>query len=278
MNIIQLFSLLDIKRDQILELGTEDYIRIEKKINFEKKINPEVDANTSKNLIAALKQYKEELLFIVSNRIFFNFFTHNNFSKNHFLNYNGTVSDEKVKHFIALFLADDLISFFSLKLAKSWNEYLEELDLLLHLKRYFPEEIIYKMSLLVFSKLDFAVSQLAVLNTTEFSNISYIKYRTFYDLLSHFTSVELDQKMGNLLLLVVRSYRKKTNIVFFTSIIESMAFYNAFSENMNKALVKNRDLLFGLREDPENEKMHSSIKIIIVVVVLLIVFHKLGYC
>ena len=278
MNIIQLFSLLDIKRDQILEFGAEDYIRIEKKINFEKKINPEVDANTSKNLTAALKEYKEELLFIVSNRIFFNFFTHNNFSKNHFLNYNGTVSDEKVKHFIALFLADDLISFFSLKLAKSWNEYLEELDLLLHLKRYFPEEIIYKMGLLVFSQLDFAVSQLAVSNTTEFSNISYIKYRTFYDLLSHFTSVELDQKMGNLLLLVVGSYKKKTNIIFFTSVIESMAFYNAFSENMNKALVKNRDLLFGLKEDPGNEKMHLSIKIIIVVVFLLIVFHKLGYC
>ena len=61
MNIIQLFSLLDIKRDQILEFGAEDYIRIEKKINFEKKINPEIEANTSENLIAALKEYKEEL-------------------------------------------------------------------------------------------------------------------------------------------------------------------------------------------------------------------------
>jgi hypothetical protein len=277
MNIIQLFSLLDIKRDQILEFGTEDYIRIEKKINFEKKINSEIDANTSENLIAALKEYKEELLFILSNRILFNFFTHNNFSESYFSNYNLTVSDEKMKRFIALFLAEDLISFFSLKLSKSWYQYLEELDLLLDLKKYFPEEIIYKMASLVFSKLDFAVSQLAVSNTNEFSKISYIKYRAFYDLLSHFTSVELDQKMGNLLLLVVRSYKKNTNITFFTSVIESMAFYNAFSENMNKALVKNRDLLFGLREDAENEKMHRIIKIIIVVIFLLIAFHKLGY-
>jgi len=37
MNIIQLFSLLDLKNDQILEFSSEDYIRIEKKINFEKK-------------------------------------------------------------------------------------------------------------------------------------------------------------------------------------------------------------------------------------------------
>jgi hypothetical protein len=78
MNIIQLFSLLDLKRDQILEFGSEDYIRIEKKINFEKKINPEIDSNTSEKLILALKEHKEELLFVLSNRIFFNFFTHNN--------------------------------------------------------------------------------------------------------------------------------------------------------------------------------------------------------
>ena len=182
-----------------------------------------------------------------------------------------------MKDFITLFLADDLISFFSFKLSKNSYNDLEELGLLLDLKRYFPEEIIYKMASLVFSKLDFAVSQLAVSNTNEFSNISYIKYSTFYDLLSHFTSVESDQKMGNLLILVVRFYKKKTNIIFFTSVIESMAFYNAFSENMNKTLVKNRDLLFGLREDPENEKTHSIIKIIIVIIFLLIAFHKLKY-
>lgn len=272
MNIIQLFSLLDLKTDQILEFGSEDYIRIEKKINFEKKINLEIDINTSENLITALKEYKEELLFVLSNRILFNFFTHNNLSKNHFSNYNLTVSDEEMKHFIGLFLGHDLISFFSLKLSKNWYHYLEELDLLLDLKRYFPEEIIYKMGLPLFSKLDFAVSQLSVPNTNEFSNISYIKYKTFYDLLSHFTSLELDQKMGNLLLVVVRSYKKKINTIFFTSVIESMAFYNAFNENMNKTLVKNRGLLVKLREDNEDEKMHPGISIIIVAVFILILF------
>ena len=74
MNIIQLFSLLDLKTDQILEFGFEDYIRIEKKINFEKKVNPEIDSNTSENLITALKNYKEELWFVMSNRVLFQFF------------------------------------------------------------------------------------------------------------------------------------------------------------------------------------------------------------
>lgn len=272
MNIIQLFSLLDLKEDQILEFGSEEYIRIEKKINFEKKINSEIDSNTSENLIFALKEYKEELLFLLSNRILFNFFTYNNFSKNHFSNYNLTVSDEKMKDFIALFLADDLIAFFSLKLSKSWYHYLEELDLLLGLRRYFPEEIIYKMSLLLFSKLDFAISQLTVLTTKEFSNIVYIKYSTFYDLLSHFTTVESDQKISTLLSLVIEFYNKKTNTVFFTSVIQSMAFYKAFNKNINETLAKNSNAVSVFIEDVDNVKTSPVFNIIIAVTCAIIPF------
>lgn len=143
MNIIQLFSLLDLKRDEILKLDSEDYIRIEKKINFEKKINPEINSKTSESLILALKEYREELLFVLSNRVLFNFLNQSNFSKNNFSDYNLTVSAENIKHFISIFLADDLVSFFGLKLSKSWFHYLEDLDQLLDFKRYFPEEVIY---------------------------------------------------------------------------------------------------------------------------------------
>lgn len=272
MNIIKLFYLLDLKSDQILEFGSDDYIRIEKKINFEKKINSEIDSSTSENLISALKEYKEELSFIISNRILFNFFSQNNFSKNYFLNYNLNVSDEKIKHFIAIFLADDLISFFSLKLSKNTYAELEELDLLVSLKEYFPEEMIYKMGSLVFSKLDFAFSHLAKPNSNEFSNIIYIKYRTFYDLLSHFTTVESDQKISNLLSLVVEFYKKNTNPEFFTSVIQSMAFYNAFNEYINETLVKNRDIVTVFREDAENVKRRPVASIVIGLVCAIIPF------
>lgn len=272
MNIIRLFFLLDIKREQILEFGTADYIRIEKKINFEKKINPEIDAKTSENLIFALKEYKEELLFILSNRTLFNFLTNNNFSKNYFLNYNLTVSDEKVKHFITLFLADDLISFFSLKLSKNWYHYLEELDLLLNLKRYFPEEIIYKMSLLLYSKLDLHIAQLNVLENNDFSKIVCIKHKTFYDLLSHFATVELDRKIRSLLPLVIDYYKKKTNIAFFSAVIKSMASYNAFDESINQTLTKNRDVLVQLEEDIENKKENINVLVIFFLIIVLILF------
>jgi len=272
MNIIQLFSLLDLKTDQILEFGFEDYIRIEKKINFEKKVNPEIDSNTSENLITALKNYKEELLFVMSNRVFFNFFTHNNFSEDYFSNDNLIVSDEKIKHFITLFLAEDLISFFSLKLSKSWYHYLEELDFLLDLKTYFPEEVIYKMASLVFSKLDFAISQLRVLSSNDISSISYIQHKTFYYLLSHFATIELDRKMSNLLSLVIKFYEKKTNILFFTCVVKSMAFYNDFNGNITKILIQNRDAVSKFKDDAGNDKVDTATSLVIAVVCVVIFF------
>jgi len=272
MNIIQLFSLLDLKTDQILEFGFEDYIRIEKKMNFEKKVNPEIDSNTSENLITALKNYKEELLFVMSNRVFFNFFTHNNFSEDYFSNDNLIVSDEKIKDFITLFLAEDLISFFSLKLSKSWYHYLEELDFLLDLKTYFPEEVIYKMASLVFSKLDFAISQLRVLSSNDISSISYIQHKTFYYLLSHFATIELDRKMSNLLSLVIKFYEKKTNILFFTCVVKSMAFYNDFNGNITKILIQNRDAVSKFKDDAGNDKVDTATSLVIAVVCVVIFF------
>jgi hypothetical protein len=272
MNIIQLFDKLELESDQILQFGSEDYIRIEKKINFEKKINPEIDSNTAENLILALKEYKEEFLFLMSNRILFNFFTHKNFSKNHFSNYGHTVSEEKIKHFIANFLADDLLSFFSLKLTKNTYHDFEELDFLLALKAYLPEEIIYKMTSLIFSKLDFARNQLSVSKTNDFSNIIYIRYRTFYDLLSYFRTVESDRKISDLLSLVIEFYTKKTNVDFFTSVIQSMAFYVAFDENISQTLVKNRAIVSAFKEDSEDANKRPTGSILIGLICALVPF------
>jgi hypothetical protein len=262
MNIIQLFTVLDLKRDQILQFDSNDFIRIEKKINFEKKTNSEIDSNAGEKLIFALKQHKEELLFVLSNRVLFNFFTHSNLSKNHFSSYNSFVSDEKIKPFISLFLADDLISFFSFKLSKNTNDDLEELDFLLDLKEYFPEDILLKMSSLVFSKLDFAISQMAV-GSNDFSNIDYIKFRSFYDLLSHFRAVETDNKIRKLLSLVVEYYTKKDNIEFFTSVIQSMAYYTAFDENINETLASNRTAVTVFTGDIDDTKPIATASILI---------------
>lgn len=262
MNIIQLFAVLDLKRDQILQFGSNDFIRIEKKINFEKKTNSEIDSNAGEKLIFALKQHKQELLFVLSNRVLFNFFTHSNLSKNHFSSLNKIALEGKIKPFISLLLADDLIAFFSFKLSKNTNDDLEELDFLLDLKEYFPEDILLKMSSLVFSKLDFAISQMTV-GTNDFSNIDYIKFRSFYDLLSHFTAVETDRKIRELLSLVIEFYTKKDNLEFFTSVIQSMAYYTAFDEKINETLTNNRAAVSVFTADADDTKPITMASILI---------------
>ncbi|PJJ10132.1 hypothetical protein CLU83_3523 [Flavobacterium sp. 1] len=272
MNIIQLFALLDLKRDQILDFDSEDFIRIEKKINFEKKINPEIDSKAGENLIRALKEYKEVFLFLMSNRTLFNFLSKNNLSKNNFPVSNGFVSDEKVKGFIAVFLADDLLSFFSLKLSTNTYNDLEELDYLLDAKNYLPEEIIYKMASLVFSKLDFSINQLCVTYSNDFSNIIFIRYTTFYGLLTHFRTFETDQKISDLLSLVIVFYQKKIDDSFFTAVIQSMAFYKAFDENVNETLIKNRASVTVFTSDGDPTKKPVLVSILIGLICAVIPF------
>jgi hypothetical protein len=259
MNIIQLFTTLELNRSQILEFAVNDFIRIEKKINFEKKTNPEIDANVAESLVLALEEYPQELFFVLSNRVLFNFFTHNNLSKNHFAIDNSTISEEKIRNFIGTFLSDELIAFFSFKLSTNTYENLEELDYLLDLKIFFPEETIYKMGSLVFSKLDFAISQLSILELNDFSNIIYIRFRSFYDLISHFRTVETDHKISKLLSLVIRFYIKKSNVEFFTSVIQSMAFYTAFDESINETLIKNRAAVSVFSVDVSQSKSTFSV-------------------
>jgi len=201
-------------------------------------------------------------LFVLSNRVLFNFFTHNNLSKNHFPIDDVVVSEEKIKTFITLFLADDLVAFFSLKLSKNDYDSFEELDWLLDLKDYLPEEAIYKMTSQVFSKLDFALSQMSAGGDT-FSNIIYIKFKSFYDLLSHFRTVETDQKISQLLSLIIPYYEKKINVQFFTPVIQSMAYYNAFDENIKKTLDRNRAAVTVFTGEVGDNKPFAGVSVLI---------------
>ena len=74
MNIIELFEELKIDKSNILLLSPEDVIRIEKQVNVEKRINPDIDVNVANSLILALKEYPQELYFVVSNRVLYNLF------------------------------------------------------------------------------------------------------------------------------------------------------------------------------------------------------------
>jgi hypothetical protein len=54
MNIIELFENLNIDKSSLLQITSEEIIRIEKHVNVEKKINPDIDVNVANNLIEKL--------------------------------------------------------------------------------------------------------------------------------------------------------------------------------------------------------------------------------
>ncbi|WP_433835630.1 hypothetical protein [Flavobacterium anhuiense] len=155
----------------------------------------------------------------------------------------------------------------------SKNKYntLEELSDLLNFKGYFPEEILHKMALLVFSKVDFVNSQLVSSENVN-SNIYYIEFNPFYDLLSHFSGIEMDQKVANLLSVVFKFYKRNKNVLFFNSVLRSMASYTAFNENLHELLIKNREAVSKTGQGIEAEINHPAMGIALAVICALIPF------
>ncbi|MEC4003456.1 hypothetical protein OX283_002200 [Flavobacterium sp. SUN052] len=241
MNIIQLFEILQIDKDKTLQFTTDEIIRIEKQVNVEKKINPEIDVNVAANLIEALKNYPNEFHFISNNRILYNFFSKAELPRDKFQRQNIEVSTENVKHFISLFLMEDIDLFFDQKMAQ--NKF-EDMHLFLDNKVYFPEDVLFKLNKKAFSKIDFALHSLSVVSA-DLSKILYIKQSSFYQFLSHFNSIEMDEKLKLLLNRIVDMYNINKKSEFAGTSMVSMYFYKAFDEDFAETLKKNRDVVYS---------------------------------
>ena len=65
---------------------------------------------------------------------------------------------------------------------------------------------------------------------------------------------------------------KKTNILFFTCVVKSMAFYNDFNGNITKILIQNRDAVSKFKDDAGNDKVDTATSLVIAVVCVVIFF------
>ncbi len=239
MNIIELFENLNIDKDKTLHFTPEEIIRIEKQINVEKKLNPDVDVNVASNLVEALRNFPEEFQFIANDRILYNFFSKKSYYRDKFPKANIEVDENRLKSFIGRFLEEDLVLFFDKKLTE--NRFEEMNDLLL-LKNHFPEDILYKIAKKGEGKLDFALSNLHSGNVN-YSPILYVKEVYFYVFLSHFSTLELDDKVKSLLNVVVYIYNVNKTSDFASSTMISMADYNAFDDDLVDTLASNKQVV-----------------------------------
>jgi hypothetical protein len=256
MNIIELFENLNIDKSSLLQITSEEIIRIEKHVNVEKKINPDIDVNVANNLIEALKKYPSEFQFIANNRILYNFFSKKSYYRDSFPSQNIEVDNERVKTFLENYLLDDLLLFFD---KKSIENKFEEMNDLLVYKEYFPEELLYKVSKRAEGKLDFVLS---VLNANEqnYFPILFAKQASFYTFLSHFASTEIDDKVHYLLNEIVDIYNVTKTSEFASSIMISMANYHSFDEELMDTIASNKRIVQDNIDGREGKSSSSGLR------------------
>jgi hypothetical protein len=256
MNIIELFEELKIDKNNILLFSSEDIIRIEKQVNVEKRINPDIDSNVANNLILALKEYRQELYFIVSNRILYNLFSKKNYSRHNFPSPQREYDAEKIQSFINQFLNDDLVLFFDQNLSQNKFDFINDI---FDFKDCFPEDALFQLNKKLSGKLDAILVNLSQNNSQNRAAISYVEYRSFYVLLSYFSSIEMDNKIRSLVNIVSGRYNADRQSDFYMACISAMQGYVAYDPGLTDILVSNREAVLSNSTDGNSSSSSSGL-------------------
>lgn len=241
MNIIELFEKASIYIENQSGFTFEDTLKVQKQLEVERTNNPNLDTNVATNLILAMNENPNELLFISNNRILYNFFAKTNHSRNRFLSdAKISSSNEAIQNFIEKYLNNDLESYFDEKISK--NRF-EELDDFLTVKEYLPQNSLNKLSTKLAEKFDTVLDAIEKNPSYEsFSAFTFIKQRSFYDLLSQFKSVDNDRRVKELLNLMTSTLVSlDIKIGYLNPMMLAMGNYKPVNNDLANLLKSNKD-------------------------------------
>jgi len=273
MNIIELFENAGIYRENLKEFTFDDTVKVKQYYENLRISNPNIDTNAADDLISAMNEFPTELLFISNNRILYNFFSGKNHSRNRFSSDNAVaVSIDAVKSFIERFLSKSLNLFFEQKMAQ--NNF-ESIDDLLIAKEYLPQNSLDNLSRKITEKLDFVLNKIDQnpALADDVVAINFIKFRSFYAVVSHFRSAENDQKIKAL-------YDKMTSPLinlgikaeFLNPMIIAMSNYNAVDPDLDKMLKANQQEATIRVENASSRGGHTGMSPWAVFAMIVIVF------
>jgi hypothetical protein len=240
MNIIELFDKLELNRDAITGYTASDVIRVEKQLNVERKINPEIDTNTASNLVQALRDHAPAFVFVLGNRYLYNFFTNKDLPRKHFPEYPPALDEETIRNFIGRFLADDL----ELRLDKALaSDRFGSIRELLTVADHLPEESLHRLEKRITGKLEFGIGRMPREGQIDTSGIGYMRLMSFYEVLSHFSSIEMDDKIRIVINRTSDMYNTKRERKFASDVMTCLPSYKAFDDDLNRVTNGNRDLV-----------------------------------
>lgn len=284
MNIIGLLENAGIYQENRNSFSIEDTEKVRRHFQIERSQNPNLDPALADNLISAINEFPKELLFITNNRILYNFFARRNYSRNRFnTDYSLSVNEENIKTFIDKFLSKDLDAFFDQNIDQNRFDVIDDL---LNAKEYLPQNSLDNLSQKLSAKLDFVVNKLDENPSLSAGaeNIEFIKYRSFYALLSYFRSEENDKKIraiyskisGSIVNAAVRNE-------FLEPMVNSMVNYKPIDYELSNTIRSHKDRIDAAKEREYSSSSSSGgmstwsvIVIIIVVLRLILLLARLG--
>lgn len=266
MNIIELLDQQYLNKTTASASNEIDFAAVLHQLEVEKITNSMVDTALLSQLIEVIKNYKEELQFVVNNRILFNFFTKKDLPTNSFPADNISVSDDRIKLFIGTFLYQDL----DLYLDQCISQHnFEELNRFMTVQKYFPENSNAFLLEKTYTKMDFAIEILSIANT-DLSKVQFVKKISFYDFLSHFRSPELDEKVELLLDKVLSIFAVNRQSEFAGSTIVSMYNYNPVGTELLEKIKKNRNVVYDERTSSGGPTTKYPWKTIVIGLIILV--------
>jgi hypothetical protein len=241
MNIIALFEKLQLDKASIATISTEEVIRIEKRIALEKRIDAEIDTNAATNLVEALRNYRDEMAFIVGHRTFYNFLSDKNYSRNIFKFPVPEVDSARIRSFFDRFLEEDLVLMAERDLSE--NNFFNLISVCFR-KEYLPESILFRMHKKLIGKLELALGELhngTVSGTSE----GILTNREFYELLNCFSDTVTDEKVTMLINIVAKMHNNAAskNRLLTRNIMIAMSEYKPFDDQLADIIERNKKVM-----------------------------------
>ncbi len=223
MNVIQAADFLSITASKMESLSDNDAATLSEQLKALKNQNVAITDKVIVEFSEAMQQHRIAFREILSQRVLFNFFAQKDLARSQFPNPLSFQDNRKTRLFVELFLAEEMQQLIPQKMTE--ND-LEGIRALAEIQGFLPQSVSELIVQHLHQKLD-AANQALIPNYSDFSKIVYIKDHNFFELLSQFRTIQIEEKVKTLFNAVKNLYYKNNNSELSKLTFAAMKHYKA---------------------------------------------------